>query len=84
MKATVIKAFRGAKDGEHYPVEFKPGDTVEGELAKVAVAEKWARVGKGKPAPEGDAADGAQSAGEGGDGEPAAAGEPGLEPGPAA
>ena len=44
MKAKVIKPFRGAKDGEHHPVDFKVGDIVEGKLAAVAVAEKWAEA----------------------------------------
>lgn len=42
MRATVIKAFQGAEDGKVHPRTFKIGDTVEGELAKVAIAEKWA------------------------------------------
>lgn len=42
MKAKVTKPFNGAKDGEVYPTAFKAGDVVEGELAKVAVEQKWA------------------------------------------
>ena len=42
MKAKVIKSFRGAPDGEVHPKQFKPGDTVEGDLACVAIREGWA------------------------------------------
>ena len=42
MKATVTKAFSGAKDGEHHPTQFRPGDVVEGDLAEVAMKEGWA------------------------------------------
>ncbi|MBX9943487.1 MAG: hypothetical protein K2Y40_05355 [Reyranella sp.] len=45
MKATVIEEFDGAKDGAIYPTKFKPGDVIEGDLARVAVAEKWATEG---------------------------------------
>lgn len=44
MKAKVTKSFVGAKDGEHYPIKFAIGDTVEGKLAKVAVEEGWAEA----------------------------------------
>ena len=43
MKAKVTQAFDGVPDGKVHPVTFNPGDEVEGELAKVAVANKWAR-----------------------------------------
>jgi len=59
MKAKVTKAFRGAKDGEHHPTQFKPGDTVEGKLAEVAVSEGWARAGRSKPEGEPAAEDAA-------------------------
>lgn len=42
MNATAITAFYGAKDGELYPTRFEPGDLIEGELAAIAVREKWA------------------------------------------
>lgn len=45
MKATVTKEFDGAKDGAIYPTHFKPGDVVEGDLARVAVENKWAEEG---------------------------------------
>lgn len=45
MKATVIKEFDGAKDGTIYPTKFKPGDIVEGDLARVAIENKWAEEG---------------------------------------
>lgn len=44
MKAKVTKSFVGAKDGDHYPIKFAVGDTVEGKLAKVAVEEGWAEA----------------------------------------
>ena len=50
-KVTVVQPFRGVADGEVYPKEFKAGDTVEGELAEVAVSNGWARRNKGA-APE--------------------------------
>lgn len=40
--ATVTKPFNGCKDGERQVTEFAVGDTVEGELAKVAISEGWA------------------------------------------
>ena len=42
MNATAITTFYGAKDGELYPTRFEPGDLIEGELAEIAVREKWA------------------------------------------
>jgi hypothetical protein len=42
MNATAITTFYGAKDGELYPTRFEPGDLIEGELAEIAVCEKWA------------------------------------------
>lgn len=38
MDAKAIVAFPGVPDGKVYPVEFKPGDTVSGDLASEAVA----------------------------------------------
>ena len=38
----VIKEFKGVKDGEVLPTQFIPGDTVDGDLATVAIAEGWA------------------------------------------
>lgn len=46
MKATVTKGFDGAKDGAIYPTTFKPGDVVEGDLARVAVDNGWATEGE--------------------------------------
>jgi len=40
----VIKQFDGVKDGEVYPVTFNPGDEVTGDLAAVAIKEKWAEA----------------------------------------
>lgn len=45
MKATVIKEFPGAPDGAIYPKTFVPGDVVEGDLARVAVENGWAKEG---------------------------------------
>jgi len=42
MNATAITTFYGAKDGELYPTRLEPGDPIEGELAEIAVREKWA------------------------------------------
>ncbi|MCA3255072.1 MAG: hypothetical protein INF91_05600 [Alphaproteobacteria bacterium] len=55
--AKVIKSFKGVPDGKVYPIEFAEGDTVEGELAEVAIAEGWAEAegraaGGEKPAPK--------------------------------
>lgn len=45
MKATVIKAFDGARDGSMYPTHWRPGDAIDGDLARVAVREGWATEG---------------------------------------
>lgn len=42
MKAKVLKAFSGAADGQRYPKMWQAGEIVEGDLAEVAVKEKWA------------------------------------------
>lgn len=42
MRATVTVPFNGKKDKEHYPTRFAKGDVIDGELAEVAVKEKWA------------------------------------------
>lgn len=42
MKAIVDKPFHGAPDGQIHGKDFVKGDTVEGDLARVAVREKWA------------------------------------------
>lgn len=42
MKAIVEKPFAGAPDGDIYPKQFVKGDVVTGDLARVAVREKWA------------------------------------------
>lgn len=43
MKAIVEVPFKGAPDGEIYGKDFAKGDVVEGDLARVAVEQKWAR-----------------------------------------
>lgn len=53
MKATVIKAFDGARDGSIYPTHLRPGDEIEGDLARVAVREGWATEGADTHIPEG-------------------------------
>lgn len=40
--AKVTVEFKGAKDGEIYPTEFKVGDELEGELAAAMVAAGYA------------------------------------------
>lgn len=47
MRATVTSDFSGVPDGEIHPRTFKPGDTVEGELAAVAVEQGWAEDEEG-------------------------------------
>lgn len=42
MKAKVVKPFAGVPDGAVYPRNFAIGDELEGELAKVAIANDWA------------------------------------------
>lgn len=42
MQAKVTKPFSGRPDGAPLPHDFGEGDIVEGELARVAVANKWA------------------------------------------
>ncbi|MDO8974337.1 hypothetical protein [Reyranella sp.] len=44
MKAKVIKAFMGAPDGALHPRQFEVSELVEGDLARVAVAEGWAEA----------------------------------------
>ncbi len=45
-RAIALKNFRGAPDGDAYPAEFEKGDPVGGNLADVAIGEKWAREAK--------------------------------------
>lgn len=42
MKAIVQIPFRGVRDGEHHPSDLKPGDVIDGDLARVALEEGWA------------------------------------------
>lgn len=42
MKAKVTKPFSGAPDGQHHPKHWNVGEVVEGNLADVAIAQKWA------------------------------------------
>ena len=49
MKAQVIKTFMGVPDGALHPRRFEPGDSVEGDLARVAMAEGWAEVADAPP-----------------------------------
>jgi hypothetical protein len=52
MKAKVTEKFLGVKDGEIYPVEFKPGDEIEGSLAAEMVKAGKAIDPDAKPEPE--------------------------------
>lgn len=45
-RAIALKTFRGAPDGDAYPADFEKGDPVEGNLADVAIGQKWAREAK--------------------------------------
>ncbi|MEI3850048.1 MULTISPECIES: hypothetical protein [unclassified Ensifer] len=47
MLAKVKVAFPGVPDGLVHPRNFEVGDTVEGDLAAVAVAEGWAEAEEG-------------------------------------
>ncbi|MCA3254936.1 MAG: hypothetical protein INF91_04875 [Alphaproteobacteria bacterium] len=40
--AIVTHSFKGVPDGEVHVKDFAPGDTVTGDLARVALAENWA------------------------------------------
>lgn len=42
MKAIVQVPFKGAPDGELHGREFVKGDIIQGDLARVAVEQKWA------------------------------------------
>jgi hypothetical protein len=50
VEAKVTKPFKGTPDGKIYPEKFEPGDTVTGDLARVAVEEGWAKSVKGSEA----------------------------------
>lgn len=52
MKVIVKTPFFGAVDGTVHPRRFVQGDTVEGDLARVAVQEGWAEEEKAAPAPK--------------------------------
>lgn len=45
-KAIVAKSFLGAPDGSAYPETFEKGDAIAGDLADVAISQKWARPPK--------------------------------------
>ena len=47
MQAKVTVAFSGVPDGEVHPRKFEPGDTVDGELAGIALDQGWAEPIKG-------------------------------------
>lgn len=42
VAVVVVKPFAGVPDGLIYPRDFVEGDTVEGDLAVVALREGWA------------------------------------------
>jgi hypothetical protein len=52
MKARVVKAFVGAPDGAIHPRQFEVSECVEGDLARVAIAEGWAETLEAAPAQE--------------------------------
>jgi len=54
MKARVVKPFEGVRDGDLYPRRFEVADVVEGDLARVAIAEGWAEIFEPAPAEERD------------------------------
>lgn len=43
MRAKVIKAFPGVVDGAIHPCQIEVGEIIEGDLARVAIDEKWAK-----------------------------------------
>jgi hypothetical protein len=45
-RAIALKTFLGAPDGDPYPAEHLRGDPVAGDLADVAIGQKWAREAK--------------------------------------
>ncbi len=51
MKAITTVEFKGVADGEIHPKTFKVDDPVAGDLAKVAVENKWAREVRDSVAP---------------------------------
>jgi hypothetical protein len=50
MKARVVKPFEGVRDGDLYPRHFEVADVVQGDLARVAIAEGWAETLEPLPA----------------------------------
>lgn len=42
MKAKVTQEFPGVEDGKHHPRVIEVGEEISGELAVVAVRNKWA------------------------------------------
>jgi|GEM_PF-2496822 len=52
MKARVVKPFVGAPDGALHPRQFEVSEFVEGDLARVALAEGWAETLEPAPAEE--------------------------------
>ena len=55
MKAKVIKEFPGLADGTTVVRTFAEGEIISGELANVAVREKWAEEVSDKQAAKADA-----------------------------
>lgn len=45
-KAIATKGFEGAPDGSAYPIRFEKGHPVAGDLADVAIGQRWARAAK--------------------------------------
>lgn len=42
MEARVTQSFNGVTDGNVYPREIEVGETIKGDLAEIALSEKWA------------------------------------------
>ena len=48
MEAQVVEEFVGCADGESKPRTFKVGEIISGDLARVALDEKWAKRARRK------------------------------------
>ena len=60
MRAKVTKSFPGVPDGEISTRTIEEGEVIEGSLAEVAVAEKWAkRIAERRPKAEAEESAGA-------------------------
>lgn len=62
MKAKVTKSFAGVDDGTVLPRQINVGEVISGELAAVAVREKWAEEVKEVAVPAASSAPAAPAA----------------------